>query len=51
MPESMRILNKAITKAVAKRDKELQTMWDLEMVQYWDPDLFVEIDESAILTS
>jgi transposase len=45
---SMRISNKAITKAAAERDEALRTMWELEMAQYQDPDLFVAIDESAV---
>jgi len=39
---------KHIQKAAAERDEELRTIWEADMAQYTDPDVFVALDESAV---
>lgn len=39
---------KHVSKAAAERDEELRTLWEAEMAQYTDPEVFVFLDESAV---
>jgi transposase len=39
---------KRISKAAAERDEELHTLWEAQMAEYTDPDVFVFLDESAV---
>ncbi|KAJ7240910.1 hypothetical protein C8J57DRAFT_1143218, partial [Mycena rebaudengoi] len=39
---------KKLTKAAAERDEQLRTIWEAEMAQYPDPNVFVALDESAV---
>jgi len=42
------LTKKKVQKSAAERDKELRTIWEADMAQYTDPDVFVALDESAI---
>lgn len=42
------LTRKHIRKAAAERDEELRTIWEADMAQYSDPDVFVALDESAV---
>jgi transposase len=42
------LTRKHIQKAAAERDEELRTIWEADMAQYTDPDVFVALDESAV---
>ena len=44
----LNLTKKVVTKASAERDEELRLLWEVEMAQYNDPDLFVVLDESAV---
>ena len=39
---------KSTMRAAAQRDEELQTLWEAQMAEYTDPDLFVFLDESVV---
>ena len=39
---------KHISKIASQRDEELRTLWEMEMAQYTDPNVFVFLDESAV---
>ena len=39
---------KKITKQSAERNQRLRNLWEMEMAQYMDPELFVALDESAV---
>jgi len=42
------LTRKHIQKAAAERDEDLRTIWEADMAQYTDPDVFVALDESAV---
>jgi transposase len=42
------VSQKRVAKAAAERDEELRTIWEANMAQYTDPELFVALDESAV---
>jgi len=42
------LTRKKIQKSAAERDEELRTIWEADMAQYTDPDVFVALDESAV---
>jgi hypothetical protein len=42
------LTQKYLQKVAAEQDKELQGLWEADMAQYTDPDVFVALDESAI---
>ena len=44
----MEISKKSLSRRAAERNEELRTLWELELTQLSDPDLFVFIDESAM---
>ncbi|KAJ3503155.1 hypothetical protein NMY22_g18348 [Coprinellus aureogranulatus] len=44
----LNMTRKTLTKASAERDEELRQLWEVDMAQYDDPELFVAIDESAV---
>lgn len=44
----MEISKKSLSRCAAERNEELRTLWELELAQLDDPDLFVFIDESAV---
>ena len=44
----MEISKKSLSRRAAERNEELRTLWELELTQLSDPDLFVFIDESAV---
>ena len=44
----MQISKKSLSRRAAERNEELRTLWELELVQFNNPDLFVFIDESAV---
>ena len=44
----MQISKKSLSRQAAERNEELWTLWELELTQLDDPDLFVFIDESAV---
>jgi len=44
----MQILKKSLLCRAAERNEELRTLWEIELAQLDDPDLFIFIDESAV---
>ena len=46
--QRLNLTQKSITRAAAQRDEELRTLWEADMAQYTDPELFVFLDESAV---
>ncbi|KAJ7936510.1 hypothetical protein B0H13DRAFT_1582058, partial [Mycena leptocephala] len=42
----LQLTRKQLTKESAERDDQLRTIWEAEMAQYPDPDVFVALDES-----
>lgn len=44
----LNITGKRVTKQAAERDNVLRAIWEGEMAQYDDPDVFVFLDESAV---
>ena len=42
------LTRKKVQKSAAERDEELRTIWEADMAQYTDPDVFVALDESAV---
>ena len=44
----MEISKKSLSRSAAERNEELRTLWELELSQLNDPDLFVFLDESAV---
>jgi transposase len=40
--------HKAITKTASQCDEMLQTLWEAQMAEYTDPNVFVFLDESAV---
>jgi len=42
------LTRKHIQKAASERNEELRTLWEAEMAEYTDPDVFVALDESAV---
>ncbi|KAJ6603934.1 hypothetical protein B0H10DRAFT_1821915 [Mycena sp. CBHHK59/15] len=44
----LQLSRKKLTKAAAERDEQLRTIWEAEMAQYPDPNVFVALDESAV---
>lgn len=44
----LQLTRKKITKTAAERDEQLRTIWEADMAQYLDPDVFVALDESAV---
>ena len=46
--QSLNLTWKSTTRAAAQRDEELRTLWEADMAQYTDPELFVFLDESAV---
>ncbi|KAJ7933533.1 hypothetical protein B0H13DRAFT_1523075, partial [Mycena leptocephala] len=44
----LQLNRKKLTKAAAERDDQLCTLWEADMAQYTDPDVFVALDESAV---
>jgi transposase len=46
--QHLELNRKLISKTASQRDEELRTLWEIEMAQYTDPDVFVFLDESAV---
>jgi transposase len=46
--DKLNLPRKRISRAAAERDEELRAVWQAEMGQYEDPDMFVALDESAV---
>ncbi|KAJ6622610.1 hypothetical protein B0H10DRAFT_2214249 [Mycena sp. CBHHK59/15] len=44
----MDLSRKKLKKTATERDEQLRTVWEAEMAQYTDPDVFVALDESAV---
>jgi hypothetical protein len=42
------VSKKRVSKQAAERDEHLRAVWEGEMAQYDDPDLFVFLDESSV---
>jgi len=42
------LTRKHIQKVAAERNEELRAIWEADMAQYTDPDVFVALDESAV---
>jgi transposase len=42
------LMRKRLHKVAAERDEELRGIWEADMAQYQDPDVFVALDESAV---
>jgi transposase len=43
-----KLTRKRLHKVAAERDEELRGIWEADMAQYRDPDVFVALDESAV---
>lgn len=48
MLRNMAITRKKVSKAALERNEELRKVWEMDMAQYEDPEMFVAIDESAV---
>ena len=46
--QKLDLTHKSTTRAAAQRDEELRTLWEAQMAEYTDPDLFVFLDESVV---
>ena len=44
----MQVSKKSLSRNAAERNEELRTLWEIELAEFNDPDLFVFIDESAV---
>jgi len=44
----MHCSKKSLSRRASERNEELRTLWELELAEYDNPDLFVFIDESAV---
>ncbi|KAJ7640206.1 hypothetical protein B0H17DRAFT_859244, partial [Mycena rosella] len=44
----LQLSQKKLTKVAAERDEQLHMIWEADMAQYKDPDVFVALDESAV---
>jgi transposase len=44
------LTRKQLHKVAEERDEELRSIWEADMAQYQDPDVFVALDESAVDT-
>ena len=44
----MALLGNTSKKAAAEHDEELRMIWEADMAQYTNPDVFVALDESAV---
>lgn len=42
------LTRKHIQKVAMERNEELRTLWEADMAEYTDPDIFVALDESAV---
>ena len=44
----MGLTQKALSRVVDERNEDVQLLWELNMAQYTDPEMFVFLDESAV---
>ncbi|KAF7980969.1 hypothetical protein HWV62_35764 [Athelia sp. TMB] len=44
----LELTRKTTTRAAAQRDEELREVWEVNMAEYTDPELFVFLDESGV---
>ena len=44
----MGFTRKAISREASERNKDVRLLWELDMAQYVDPEMFVFLDESAV---
>ena len=44
----MGLTRKAVSRRASERNDSVQVLWELQMAQYTNPDMFVFLDESAV---
>ena len=44
----MGLTQKVLSQEASERNKEVRLLWELDMAQYTDPEMFVFLDESAV---
>jgi hypothetical protein len=45
---NLQLTRKKLSKEAWERDDQLRTIWEAEMAQYVDPEVFIALDESAV---
>ena len=46
--QRIQLPRKLVSKTASQRDEELRTLWEIQMAEYTDPNVFVFLDESAV---